>query len=182
MTRDTDNVDVADIEQLFDGAVLLGGELDEQYRVLGVTLELTKSALARISETLPMAKDGRIQMLCHPISTIIASLRIPDERRVMTFETQALSDVMATVAGATLVQPVLGGAEPRPGTWGPQFSMLGQSNAPDGRSQRATFSVVTADAEFDLFVRFDVLEFRTADGDVVLTHPVGALRDAFGGE
>lgn len=150
-------------EEWFSGATLWGLELDPRFRVLAATLELTPDA--HPSGDVP---DRRVQLLVHPVSTILASLRsvAPDgTRRLHTFDDGQLVDVAAAVGGATLRPPLFGRGEPRPGQWGPQFSLEGRSSAPDGVQQTLTISVATDDLELDLFARFDEAEVKDPDGE-----------------
>ncbi|MFA9445195.1 hypothetical protein [Egicoccus sp. AB-alg6-2] len=152
---------LSDYEDLFVGARLWGLELEPRYRVLAVTLELTEAAHPRDG-----VEDRRVQLLVHPVSTILASLRSVGEegRRLHTFEDSQLVDVAAAVGGAEVTSPLFGRPEPRPGTWGPQFSLEGRSTAPDGTRHTLTIVVRTDDLELDLFARFDVMELKDPHG------------------
>jgi hypothetical protein len=150
-----------ELEAALDGAALLGLELEPRFRVLAATLEPT-------AERYPWgaAADRRIQVLCHPVSTILASLqqRGDGATQVLTFDIDHLLDVVASLNGPPLVGPVVGRPEPRPGQWGPRFSMEGRSSAGDGVQRTATFEATADDLHFCLFARFDELEVRDANG------------------
>lgn len=151
-----------DHEHLFAGATLWGLELEPRFRVLAVTLELA-------AEVHPAGEvgDRRVQLLVHPVSTILASLRglMPDgTRQLHTFEADQLLDVTSALGGAPVRPPLFGRAEPRPGQWAPSFSLEGRSTAPDGTRQTLTIEVRTDDLDFDLFARFDDAELKGPDG------------------
>jgi hypothetical protein len=149
------------LERLLAGSPLLGLELDTKFRVLAATVEPPADRHPREG-----ADDRRLQVLAHPVSTLLGALQreVDDQPRIETFETEQLSDVAAAFAGAPLQAPVLGRPEPRPGEWGPQFSIQGRSTAPDGRSRTVTFAVSTGDAHLRVFARCDVVEVRDAEG------------------
>ncbi|HSK24825.1 MAG TPA: hypothetical protein VK906_16695 [Egicoccus sp.] len=151
-----------DHEHVFTGATLWGLELEPRFRVLAVTLELAPDF-----HPAGEVADRRVQLLVHPVSTILASLRglMPDgTRRLHTFEDTQLLDVTAALGGATLRPPLFGRPEPRPGQWAPRFSLEGRSTAPDGTRQTLTVEVRTEDLDFDLFARYDDAELKDPDG------------------
>jgi hypothetical protein len=155
------------LDRVLAGARLLGLELDTRFRVLAATIEPDPDRHPRGE-----VEDPRLQVLAHPVSTFLGALQrhVDGQARIETFETEQLSDVAAAFAGEPLQAPVLGRPEPRPGEWGPQFSIQGRSTAPDGRSRTVTFAVSTGDAHLRVFARCDVLEVRDAGGnDVPIT-------------
>lgn len=155
------SVPVEGLEPILVGATLWGLELDPRYRVLAATVELAYG-----QEPWGLTEDRRVQLLCSPVSTILASLR-RDGAHVVRFELDQLIDVSASFGGAALTPPVFGRPEPRPRSWGPVFSLEGRSTAPDGRQQTATFSVADPEASLDLFVRFDLVEVRDPHGELL---------------
>ncbi|MEX0868579.1 MAG: hypothetical protein WD011_02810 [Nitriliruptoraceae bacterium] len=157
------------LERTFESAVLLGGDIDESFRVLALTVEPDKTRRALLRTTADDAADPRWQLLCHPVSTVIANLQLPREKRILTFTTDEFADVLSAVGGGKLRRPIFGAPEPHADDWGPQVSFRAQSNAPDGRTARARFSTRSDDTAFDLFVRCDVFEVRDATGDVIAT-------------
>jgi hypothetical protein len=154
-------VDLAALERVLEGAAFWGAELDTRYRVLAVTVEPT-------AQRYPWgdAADRRIQVLCHPVSTILASLRRsgPDGRALLEFTEPQLVDVAAALGGAPLQGRVFGRPEPRPGEWGPQFSLQGRSTAGDGTAATLTLQLAQDDLTLDLFARFDVADLKDATG------------------
>lgn len=160
--------DLSGLEVVLDGAALWGLELEPRFRVLAATVEPRDAVWGE-------AADRRVQVLCFPVSTILASLRRTTEgrREVLTFEEPQLVDVAAAFGGAPLAGPVFGRPEPRPGTWGPSFSLEGRSSAPDGTGRTVTWSVAADDLQLDVFARFDDLELRDARGEP-LALPEGA--------
>lgn len=152
------------LEQLLAGAVLVGAEMDLRYRVLGVTIE---PAAGRHPHG--EVDDPRLQLLCHPVSLVLGSLQreVDGTNHLETFDVEQLSDVAAAFAGLALEAPVLGRPEPRPRSWGPQFSMQGRSTAPDGRRRTVTIEVATTDARLRLFARCDEVELRDPHGTAV---------------
>ena len=160
----TQPADQDPLERLLAGAALVGAELDLRYRVLGATVEPPEEAHPQ-----PGADDLRLQVLCHPVSTVLGVLEreVDGARHLETFEAEQLSDVTAAFSGAPLAAPVLGRPEPRPGQWGPQFSIQGRSTAPNGRRRTVTLEVASFDARLRLFVRCDEVELRDAGGNEV---------------
>lgn len=168
------------LEEACAGARLWGLELDTRYRVLAATVELAPEA-----GPWHLDVDQRIQVLCSPVSTVLGALRRTTGSgevdgsggdagegagaggglEPVRFEVEQLVDVSATFGGCVLEPPVFGRPEPRPGRWGPVFGLQGRSSAPDGRRYTATFSVADDEARLDLFVRFDDVEIRDADGN-----------------
>lgn len=154
-------MDIGELEGVLDQARLWGAELDPRFRVLATTLELAEG-----SSPWQLGEDRRIQLLCFPVSTILASLRRTsvDPPEQVTFETEQLVEVTAGFGGAVLEPPVFGRPQPVPGEWGPAFSLQGNSSAPDGRRYTLTLAVADAEARLDLFARFDAVEVRDPDG------------------
>lgn len=152
-----------DHERLLDGAALLGAELDTEYRVLGLTIE---PAPGRHPHDPGRPEDRRLQVLCSPASTVLASLRRQDgdQTVVETFSVEQLPLVVDALAEPTLHPPFFGQPQPRPGEWGPDFSVEGRSNAPDGQRHTLRFGVEGRGRRLDLFVRFDEIAVVRPDG------------------
>lgn len=151
---------LAALERVLDGAVLWGLELEPRFRVLAATVEPRP-------DRYPWGAldDRRIQLLCFPVSTILASLRQQGEPELLSFTEEQLVDVVAALGGAPLQTPLFSRPEPRPGEWGPRFSLEGRSTAPDGRRSTITVSAREDGLSLDLFARFDDLELRGPAGD-----------------
>jgi hypothetical protein len=149
------------LEQVLEGAALLGLELDPRYRVLAATFEPA-------TDRYPWepTEDRRLQVLLFPVSTILASLRQREDGRVVVrrFEDAQLLAVVAAFDGATVTGPLFGQPEPRPAQWAPEWSLEGRSTAPDGRQRTLTVALRTGDLELDLFARFDDVEVKDATG------------------
>lgn len=150
------------LEAVLAGAALWGMELDPRFRVLAVTLEPAPERAAPWLQT----DDRRIQLLGFPVSTILGSLRRagPEGNELLAFAEEQLVDVAASFGGSPVAGPLFGRPEPRPGEWGPHFSLQGRSSAPDGTRQTLTVSVQEADLALDLFARFDDLQLKGPDG------------------
>jgi hypothetical protein len=157
-------MDVRALEELFAASTLLGLELDPRYRVLAATIEPDDGAHPRGD-----VEDRRLQVLAHPVSTLLGALQrnVEGQPVIETFENDQLPDVAAAFTGARLHAPVVGRPEPRPGEWGPQFSIQGRSTAPDGRSRTVTYETTTGDATLRVFARCDEIELRDPSGDDV---------------
>jgi hypothetical protein len=155
------DIDLPALEHVLDGAALWGLELDPRFRVLAATLEPT-------AERYPWGDtdDRRVQLLCFPVSTILGSFRrnLPMETELLSFTEGQLVDVVAAFDGATVAAPLFGQPEPRPGTWGPRFSLEGRSSAPDGVSRTLTVALAHEDLTLCLFARFDEVRLKAADG------------------
>ena len=154
--------EVARVSEVLDGAAVLGAELEPAYRVLALTLEPT-------AERSPWGASGdrRVQLLASPVSTFLVSLRrvAPDgSKELLTFEQERLVDVLAALDGPVVSGPLFGRPEPRPGEWGPRFSLEGRSTAPDGTSRTLRLELAADDLSFGLFARFDQVELRDATG------------------
>lgn len=158
-------MDFGDLEDALDQARLWGAELDPKFRVLAATVELAEG-----SGPWGLDADRRVQLLCFPVSTILASLRRTSEEppEQVTFAVEQLVDVTAGFGGAVLEPPVFGRPQPAPGEWGPAFSLQGTSSAPDGRLHTITLAVADAEARLEVFARFDALEVRDAQGEDLL--------------
>ena len=151
-----------DLDEVLSRGELWGLELEPRFRVLAVTLELAPG-----DGPWQLGDDRRIQLLCHPVSTILGALHrfdTDDAPQLVTFEADQLVEVATAFGGVTLTPPVFGRPEPRPGQWGPRFSLEGRSSAPDGRSRTVTIEVADADARLRVFVRCDTVEVRDANG------------------
>lgn len=155
---------VAELEHALGGAALWGLELDPRYRVLAATVEPS-------ADDCPweLPEDRRIQLLCFPVSTILASLRrtTADPPEQITFDIEQLVEVSAGFGGAALEPPLFGRPQPAPGEWGPAFSLQGSSSAPDGRTHTVTFAVEDDEARLEVFARFDAIELRDAAGETL---------------
>ncbi len=160
--REGPRIDPASLEPVLDGARLWGVELDTRFRVLAATFEPTL-------ERWPWqhTDDRRVQVLCFPVSTILASLRreSDEQRAVLEFDAEQLLDVVGAFDGARVEGPLFGRPEPQPGSWGPQFSMQGRSTAPDGVRHTITVQLRHEELALDLFARFDELQATDATGE-----------------
>ena len=154
--------EVARLSEMLDGAAVLGAELEPTYRVLALTLEPTPER-----SHWGVTGDRRVQLLASPVSTLLVSLRrvAPDgAKELLTFEQDRLVDVVAALDGAGVSGPLFGRPEPRPGEWGPRFSLEGRSTAPDGISRTLRIELEAGGLTFGLFARFDQVELRDAAG------------------
>ena len=156
------DAEVARLAEVIEGAAVLGAELEPTYRVLAMTLEPTPERYVWGATA-----DRRIQVLAAPVSTMLVSLRrVADDgtKELLTFEQERLVDVVAALDGASVSGPVFGQPEPRPGEWGPRFSLEGRSTAPDGTARTLRLELDAADLRFGLFARFDVVQIRDTGG------------------
>ena len=154
--------DLSGLEHVLEGAALWGLEIDPRFRVLAATFEPTADRYPWDAE----ADDRRIQVLCFPVSTILASVRRENDevKELLAFEEEQLVDVVAAFGGAPVEGPLFGQPEPRPGTWGPRYSLEGRSSAPDGISHTLTVHAWADDLQLSLFARFDDIEVKDRDG------------------
>lgn len=157
---------LAAVEHLLDDAALLGAEVDVRYRVLGLTVEPRSG---RHPDGAAPGGDGRLQVLLHPASTFVASLRVEEgsQRRIEAFAVEQLPDVVHALEGPTIHGPVFGRPRPAAGEWGPEASLEGTSSAPDGTFRRVRIEVEQGSRRFGLFATFDDVEVRRPDGTVV---------------
>ncbi len=164
-------VEPAVLEPRLDGARFWGAEIDTRFRVLAVTLEPA-------AHHAPAGADGgdrRLQLLLHPVSTILASLRSRQDGgwTLLEFSDEQLVDVSAALGGAEVRLPLFGAPEPAPDTWGPRFSLEGRSTVGDGVTSSLTLRIEHEDLALDLFARFDVLNVSDVQGRPVDPAPAG---------
>jgi len=159
--------DLHAIGDVISGARCWGIELDPRYRVLAVTVEPDPLRAPGTA--------GEHQLLCFPTSVVLVAVTRPvvedGEARtaLMTFELDQLTPVSERFAGATIDGDPFGGPEPRPGTWGPRYSLEGRTSAADGTRATLTLDLATEDgSRLRLFARFDDVELRDAARTVVL--------------
>lgn len=148
------------------GSRCWGIELDPRYRVLAVTVEPDPLRA--------LGTAGEHQLLCFPVSVVLVAVTRPlDEpgtsrTALVTFAIEQLTEVSERFAGATLGAEPFGRPEPRPGTWGPRYSLEGRSSATDGTRRTLTLDLSTEDgARLRLFSRFDEVELRDRAGALV---------------
>jgi hypothetical protein len=149
------------LERALEGAAVWGLELDPRFRVLAATFEPAPDR-----HPWGDLEDRRLQVLCFPVSTILASLRQRVDGKVVVrrFTDAQLVEVVAALAGAHADAPLFGRPEPRPGEWSPEWSLEGRSTAPDGTRRTLTVQLRADDLELDVFARFDDVELKGPDG------------------
>ena len=159
--------DLRAIGDVISGARCWGIELDPRYRVLAVTVEPDPLRAPGTA--------GEHQLLCFPASVLLVAVTRPVEAdggtrtALMTFELDQLTAVSERFAGATIDGDPFGKPEPRPGTWGPRYSLEGRTSAADGTRATLTLDLATEDgSRLRLFARFDDVELRDATRTVVL--------------
>ena len=153
---------ISQLESVLLDAAVLGADREPTSRVLALTVEPTRERYAWGAES-----DRRIEVLAAPVSTFLVALRrVADDagRQPLAFEQERLVDVVAALDGPTMSGPVFGRPEPRPGEWGPRFSLEGRSSAPDGTSRTLRVELAADELSFGLFARFDQVELRDAAG------------------
>ena len=159
--------DLAALSEVVTGARCWGIELDPRYRVLAVTIEPD-----------PLRTPGTAwehQLLCFPVSVLLVTVTRPvsedgqDRTALVTFDLEQLTAVSERFAGATIAPEPFGQPEPRPGTWGPQYSLEGRTSAADGTRATLTLELTTEDgSRLRLFARFDDIELRDGARSLVL--------------
>jgi hypothetical protein len=152
-------VDLHAIGAVLSGARCWGIELDPRYRVLAVTVEPDPLRTPGTA--------GEHQLLCFPTSVLLVAVTRPLEQdgriatALMTFELDELTTVSERFAGTAIEGDPFGHPEPRPGTWGPRYSLEGRSSAADGTRATLTLDLATEDgSRLRLFARFDDAELR----------------------
>ena len=155
------------IAEVVTGARCWGIELDPRYRVLAVTVEPDPLRTPGTA--------GEHQLLCFPVSVLLAAVtrRITQDGEartaLVTFELEQLTAVSERFGGAVIDGSPFGRPEPRPGSWGPRYSLEGRTSAADGTGATLTLDLSTEDeARLRLFARFDDVELR--DGARTLVH------------
>lgn len=161
---DVDAVDPARLEPVLDGAALLGAELDTAFRVLALTFEPTPEQAPWGSDT--PDGDRRVQVLCHPVSTLLVALRQRAEggERLLELDVAHLVDVVAALDAPPVRGPFFGGPEPRVGEWAPRWSLEGRATVGDGVATTLRIEVAADDLDLGLFARFDHVEVRDHQG------------------
>ena len=150
------------LSDVLTGARCWGIELDPRYRVLAVTVEPDP---VRATGT-----TGEQQLLCFPVSVLLVAVTRPvvgedgrSRTALVTFDLDQLTDVSQRFAGASIDEPPFGHPEPRPGTWGPRYSLEGRTSAADGTRRTLHLDLATEDgSRLRLFARFDDAEMRDA--------------------
>lgn len=150
---------LATITDVVAGSRCWGIELEPRYRVLAVTLEPDPLRTPGTA--------GEHQLLCFPVSVLLVAVTRPEpgaeppRTALLTFDLEQLTAVSERFGGATVGDQPFGQPEPRPGTWGPQYSLEGRTSAPDGTSRTLTLDLDDEDgARLRLFARFDDVELR----------------------
>ena len=159
--------DLAALSEVVTGARCWGIELDPRYRVLAVTIEPDPLRTPGTA--------GEHQLLCFPVSVLLVTVTRPvsedgqDRTALVTFDLEQLTAVSERFAGATIAPEPFGQPEPRPGTWGPQYSLEGRTSAADGTRATLTLELTTEDgSRLRLFARFDDIELRDGARSLVL--------------
>ncbi len=159
--------DLAALSEVVTGARCWGIELDPRYRVLAVTIEPDPLRTPGTA--------GEHQLLCFPVSVLLVTVTRPvsedgqDRTALVTFDLEQLTAVSERFAGATIAPEPFGQPEPRPGTWGPQYSLEGRTSAADGTRATLTLELTTEDgSRLRLFARFDDVELRDGARTLVL--------------
>jgi hypothetical protein len=153
--------DLSTIATVVAGARCWGIELDPRYRVLAVTVEPDPLRTPGTA--------GEHLLLCSPVSVLLVAVTRPvvedggTRTALMTFSLEQLTAVSERFGGATIGSGPFGQPEPRPGSWGPQYSLEGRTSAADGTSSTLTLDLAGDDgARLRLFTRFDDAELRDA--------------------
>jgi len=159
--------DLHTLGEVLTGARCWGIELDPRYRVLAVTVEPDP---LRAPGT-----PGELQLLCFPVSVLLVAVTHPIEQggaqrtALVTFDLEQLTAVSERFAGASMEGSPFGQPEPRPGIWGPRYSLEGRTSAADGTRSTLTLDLATSDGDrLRMFARFDDAELRDARRDVVM--------------
>lgn len=159
--------DLAALSEVVTGARCWGIELDPRYRVLAVTIEPDPLRTPGTA--------GEHQLLCFPVSVLLVTVTRPvsedgqDRTALVTFDLEQLTAVSERFAGAAIAPEPFGQPEPRPGTWGPQYSLEGRTSAADGTRATLTLELTTEDgSRLRLFARFDDIELRDGARSLVL--------------
>jgi hypothetical protein len=152
---------ITPLEGLLDGAASRGIELEPRFRVLATTAEPTPEELQG------GGGDRRVQLLCHPVSTCLASLQRDrgGTKELLTFGRDHRVAVVAALDVPPIEGPVFGRIEPQPGAWGTHLSPEGRSTAPDERRMTATLVVCASELRSGPFVRCGDVELRDRSGE-----------------
>jgi len=155
------------LSEVVTGARCWGIELDPRYRVLAVTVEPDPLRTPGTA--------GEHQLLCFPVAVLLVSVTRPlvedgqERTAIVTFDLEQLTAVSERFAGATITSSPFGHPEPRPGTWGPRYSLEGRTSAADGTRSTLTLDLSTEDgARLRLFSRFDDAELRDGARTLIL--------------
>lgn len=152
------------IDDVLDGAVCWGAELDTSYRVLALTVEPTPDRHPDGEVT-----DRRLQLVLHPCSEVQARL-VHDGTTVEQFAVEQLVAVVDRLGGATLSAPVVT-ADAAP--LGGALSLEGAANPTvgDGRAHAALVQLAGEQRTLTLRATFDEAELRRPDGSTVAPNP-----------
>jgi len=163
---------LATLGAVVEGARCWGIELDPRYRVLAVTIEPDPLRTPGTA--------GEHQLLCFPVSVLLVAATRPlapeqdgaPQTALVTFGLEQLTAVSERFAGARLDTEPFGQPEPRPGAWGPRYSLEGRTSAGDGNRTTFTLDLSTEDgSRLRVFARFDHAELRDGARRLVLGTP-----------
>lgn len=160
--------DVRDwVDEVLDGAVCWGAELDTTYRVLALTIEPTAAAHPDGD-----VEDRRLQLVLHPCSEVAARLVHdgPSGRVVEQFTVEQLVAVVDRLDGPVLHAPAVT-ADPPPLVGELSLEGAARATVMDGRRHAAKFVLEGAGRVLTLRATYDEVELRRPDGSTVA--PVG---------
>jgi hypothetical protein len=148
------------IDDVLDGGVCWGAELDTTYRVLGLTVEPEPGRHPDGD-----VDDGRLQLVLHPCSEIQARL-VHERTTVEQFGVDQLVAVVDRLGGARLSAPVVTADAP-PLVGDLSLEGAAQPMVQDGRTHTALVRLEAGQRTLTLRATYDVAELRRPDGSQV---------------
>lgn len=151
------------VDEVLDGAVCWGAELDTTYRVLALTVEPDPGRHPDGD-----VEDRRLQLVLHPCSEVAARLvhAGPDGRVVEQFTVDQLVAVVDRLDGPELSAPVVT-ADPAPLVGDLSLEGAARATVMDGRRHAALFELAGGDRVLTLRATYDEVELRRPDGSTV---------------
>lgn len=152
------------LDDVLDGAVCWGAELDTTYRVLALTVEPRPGrhpdeAAGRGID------DRRLQLVLHPCSEVQARL-VHDGSAIEQFGVGQLVAVVDRLGGARLASPVVT-ADPPPLTGDLSLEGAAQPMVQDGRAHAALVTLEGEERVLTLRATYDEAELRRPDGSSI---------------
>lgn len=156
------------VTRLMATSPVLGADVDIRYRVLAVTVEPSEDD----HPVAPAPADRRLQVVVHPVGTIVAALvdhANPMTPTVLHFDETQLADVVNAFADAVSTVAPFEGEVPDVDELGDRLSMFGSAQTGDGTASILHLHLDEPDGTLtlDLWATFDELDLRDAAGTVI---------------
>ena len=153
------------IDEVLDGAVCWGAELDTTYRVLALTVEPQPGRHPEDVTDPEGPEDRRLQLVLHPCSEVQARL-VHDGTTIEQFGVEQLVAVVDRLGGAELSSPVVTADTP-PLVGDLSLEGAAQPMVQDGRTHTALVELAGEERVLTLRATYDEAELRRPDGSSI---------------